>query len=66
MQFELRTQVVEPQRLTFQHLIDRYGDRPASRYEEGTIDLQAKVNFHYRPLWDPSKEIYSPDYSEWG
>ena len=64
MQFELRTQVVEPQRRTFQHLIDRYGDRPASRYEEGTIDLQAKVNYHYRPLWDPSKEIYSPDYSE--
>ena len=36
MQFELRTQVIEPQRKTFQHLIDRYGDRPASRYEEGT------------------------------
>lgn len=63
MQFELRTQVIEPQRKTFQHLIDRYGDRPASRYEEGTIDLQARVNYHYRPLWDPSKEIYSPDYS---
>lgn len=63
MQFELRTQVIEPQRKTFQHLIDRYGDRPASRYEEGTIDLQAKVNYHYRPLWDPSKENYSPDFS---
>lgn len=63
MQFELRTQVIEPQRKTFQHLIDRYGDRPASRYEEGTIDLQAKVNYHFRPLWDPSKEIYSPDFS---
>jgi len=63
VQFELRTQVIEPQRKTFQHLIDRYGDRPASRYEEGTIDLQARVNYHYRPLWDPSKEIYSPDYS---
>ncbi|NLW98610.1 MAG: phenol 2-monooxygenase [Actinomycetales bacterium] len=63
MQFELRTQVIEPTRKTFSHLVRRYGDRPASRYEEGTIDLQAVTNFHYRPLWDPSREIYSPDYS---
>jgi len=63
VQFELRTQVVEPQRKTFQHLVDRYGDRPASRYEEGTIDLQGTANFHYRPLWGPDKEIYDPAYS---
>jgi phenol hydroxylase P1 protein len=63
VQFELRTQVIEPQRKTFQHLIDRYGDRPASRYEEGTIDLQATANYHYRPLWGPELDIYSPDYS---
>ncbi len=63
MQFELRTQVIEPERKTFQHLVDRYGDRPASRYEEGTIDLQATTNFHYRPLWAPEIDIYSPDYS---
>ncbi len=64
MQFELRTQVIEPKRKTFQHLIDRYGDRPASRYEEGTIDIQATANYHYKPLWNPEMEIYSPDYSE--
>ncbi len=63
MQFELRTQVIEPERKTFHHLVDRYGDRPASRYEEGTIDLQSTTNFHYRPLWAPETEIYSPDYS---
>ncbi|MFN8192093.1 MAG: hypothetical protein U0R78_17045 [Nocardioidaceae bacterium] len=63
MQFELRTQVIEPPRKTFQHLIDRYGDRPASRYEEGSIDIQATTNFHYRPLWAPDKEIFDPDYS---
>ncbi len=63
MQFELRTQVIEPQRKTFQHLIDRNGDRPASRYEEGSIGIQAMTNFHYRPLWGPDKDIYSPDYS---
>jgi phenol/toluene 2-monooxygenase (NADH) P1/A1 len=63
VQFELRTQVIDPPRKTFQHLIDRYGDRPASRYEEGSIDIQATANFHYRPLWAPDKEIFDPDYS---
>ncbi len=63
MQFELRTQVIEPPRRTFSHLVERYGDRPASRYEEGTIDLQPTANFHYRPLWAPDKEIYDPAYS---
>ena len=42
MQYELRTQVIEPPRKTFTHLVARYGDRPASRYEEGTIDIQAE------------------------
>lgn len=63
MQIELRTQVIEPQRKAFRHLVERYGDRPSSRYEEGSIDLQGVTNFHYRPLWGPDKDIYSPDYS---
>lgn len=64
MQYELKTQVIDQRRKTFSHLIDRYGDRPASRYEEGTIDLQATENFHYRPTWAPDKELYDPAYSE--
>lgn len=63
MQYELRTQVIEPSRKTFDHLVARYGDRPASRYEEGSIDIQAKENFHYRPLWDPSRELYDEAFS---
>ena len=59
MQIELRTQVIEPRRKTFQHLVDRFGDRPASRYEEGSFDIQGVTNFHYRPLWAPDKEIYT-------
>jgi len=31
MQYELRTQVIEPKRKTFDNLVARYGDRPASR-----------------------------------
>lgn len=64
MQYELRTQVIEPKRKTFANLTERLGDRPASRYEEGSIDVQAVTNFHYRPLWDPEHEIYDPTYSE--
>ncbi len=64
MQYELRTQVIEPPRKTFTHLVARYGDRPASRYEEGSIDIQPKENFHYRPLWDPAHEIYDETYSD--
>jgi phenol hydroxylase P1 protein len=63
MQYELRTQVIEPKRKTFDNLVARYGDRPASRYQEGSIDIQAKENFHYRPLWGPDKEIYDEAYS---
>ena len=63
MQYELRTQVIEPQLKTFDHLVARYGDRPASRYEEGSIDIQAKENFHYRPLWDPGHDLYDEDFS---
>ncbi|MDO5630163.1 MAG: hypothetical protein Q4G43_17760, partial [Mobilicoccus sp.] len=63
MQYELKTQVIEPRRKTFTHLVERYGDRPASRYEEGTVGLQATANFHYRPTWAPDKELYDPAYS---
>jgi phenol/toluene 2-monooxygenase (NADH) P1/A1 len=63
VQYELRYQVIEPKRQTFQHLIDRFGDRPASRYEEATIDVQPTENFHYRPTWAPDRELYDPAFS---
>ena len=63
MQFELRTQVIEQRRKTFSNLVRRYGDRPASRYEEGSVDIQATEHFHYRPLWAPTHELYDPTYT---
>jgi phenol/toluene 2-monooxygenase (NADH) P1/A1 len=63
VQYELRTQVIEPKRKTFDNLVARYGDRPASRYQEGSIDIQATENFHFRPLWAPDKEIYDEAFS---
>ncbi len=63
MQFELRTQVIEPKRKTFTNLVERYGDRPASRYEEGSIDIQAVEHFHYKPLYSATREVYDAEYT---
>ena len=59
MQLDLRTVSIKPLRQTFTHVARRIGgDKPASRYQEGTYDLQATINFHYRPLWAPEYEIF--------
>ncbi|CAG4885416.1 Phenol hydroxylase P1 protein [Georgfuchsia toluolica] len=59
MQIDLRTVSIKPLRQTFDHVAARIGgDKPASRYQEGTICLQAEANFHYRPLWAPEYEIF--------
>ena len=54
MQIDLRTVSIEPQRNTFDHLARRFGDKPASRYQEGSYDIQAAENLHYLPTWDPA------------
>jgi phenol hydroxylase P1 protein len=58
VQYELRYQVIEPKRNTYQNVIDRFGDQPASRYLEGTLDVQPRENFHYRPTWVQDRELY--------
>ncbi|MCW0182707.1 MAG: aromatic/alkene monooxygenase hydroxylase subunit beta [Zavarzinia sp.] len=58
MQIDLRTVTIEPQRVAFDHLIRRFGNKPASRYQEGTYDIQAAENLHYRPTWAPDQELY--------
>lgn len=58
MQIDLRTVSIKPVRQTFDHIAARFGDKPASRYQEATYDIQAVTNFHYRPLWDPDHEQY--------
>lgn len=61
MQIDLRTVSLKPLRQTFVHVARRLGgDRPASRYQEATLDVQADANFHYRPLWQPEREIFDP------
>lgn len=59
MQIDIKTTAVEQIRQTFSHVARRLGaDKPASRYQEATFDLQPEVNFHYRPLWQPEFELY--------
>ncbi|QHS11083.1 aromatic/alkene monooxygenase hydroxylase subunit beta [Sinimarinibacterium sp. NLF-5-8] len=59
MQIDIKTTTVEPIRQTFSHVARRLGaDKPASRYQEATFDLQTTTNFHYRPLWDQDRELY--------
>lgn len=59
MQVDIKTTAVEPIRQTFTHVAERLGaDKPASRYQEATFDLQPTTNFHYRPLWEPELDLY--------
>jgi phenol hydroxylase P1 protein len=59
MQIDLRTISITPLRQTFGHLARRMGaDKPASRYMEATMDLQPVENFHYRPTWEPERDIF--------
>ena len=58
MQIDLRTVSIKPLRNTFDHIARRFGDKPASRYQEGTYDIQQTDIFHYRPLWEPEKILF--------
>lgn len=59
MAVDIKTTSVEPIRQTFSHVAKRLGaDKPASRYQEATYDLQPTTNFHYKPLWDQDHELY--------
>lgn len=59
MQIDIKTSSVTQLRNTFSHVARRLGgDKPASRYQEATFDMQPEVNFHYRPIWEPQFELY--------
>lgn len=59
MQIDLRTVSITPLRQTFNNIAARQGaDKPASRYLEATMDVQATANFHYRPTWDAEHELF--------
>ncbi|MBE9548786.1 MAG: aromatic/alkene monooxygenase hydroxylase subunit beta [Proteobacteria bacterium] len=59
MQIDIKSLNIKPIRQTYSHVARRIGpDKPASRYQEATFDLQPTTNFHYRPTWQPQYTIY--------
>lgn len=58
MQIDLRTVAIKPLRHTFDHLVERFGDKPASRYQEGSYNIQQEHIFHYRPSWDADRVLF--------
>ena len=62
MSIDLKTTSVDPIRRTFDHLAEKLGpDKKPTRYQEVVWGLQPKLNFHYRPTWDPSFDLYDPN-----
>lgn len=61
MQIDIKTSGVKPIRNTYAYVEKRFGDKPASRYQEASYYIQEEVNFHYRPLWQPEHEIFDTD-----
>lgn len=60
MNIEIKTTTAQPLRHTYANLQRRFGDKPASRYQEASYDIEATTNFHYRPLWDPQRQLNDP------
>lgn len=58
MQIDLRTVAIKPLRQTFDHIAERFGDKPASRYQEGSYNIQQEHIFHYRPAWDADRVLF--------
>lgn len=61
MSVEIKAVEIKPLRNTFTGVAALIGgDKPASRYQEATLDTQARTNFHYRPTWEPEFELFDP------
>ncbi len=59
MQIDIKAKTLKPIRQTYSHVARRIGgDKPATRYQEAVYDIQATANFHYRPTWQPDKELH--------
>lgn len=63
MSLEIKTSSFEPIRHTYAHIARRFGEKPATRYQEATYDAQGAANFHYRPLWNPDKTLNDKTYT---
>lgn len=57
MTLEIKTSNLQPIRQTYAYIERRFGNKPATRYQEVSFDVQGATNFHYRPLWKPEKSL---------
>ncbi|GAC18654.1 aromatic/alkene monooxygenase hydroxylase subunit beta [Paraglaciecola arctica] len=57
MSVEIKTNSISTIRNTYSHIKRRFGDKPATRYQEASYDIEATENFHYKPLWDPQRSL---------
>jgi phenol/toluene 2-monooxygenase (NADH) P1/A1 len=57
MTLEIKTSNIQPVRQTYAYIERRFGNKPATRYQEVSFDIQGEANFHYRPLWKPDKTL---------
>lgn len=60
MTIEIKTSTMTPVRNTYAHIERRFGDKPATRYQEASYDVHATDNFHYKPLWDQDHQLNDP------
>ncbi len=59
MTIDLKAREIQPLRHTYAHVAQYIGgDKHATRYQEATYDIQSEVNHHYKPLWDPERDLY--------
>lgn len=58
MNIDLQAKDIKPLRQTFDRVKAYTGDKPASRYQEAILATQPKENFHYRPTWEPERELF--------
>lgn len=59
MSIDLQTRTIAPLRATYEHVARYIGEgKTPNRYEEATLGAQPMVNFHYRPTWDPDRELF--------
>lgn len=63
MTLEIKTSNLEPIRQSYAYIERRFGNKPATRYQEVSFDVQASTNFHYRPLWKPEKTLNDQTYT---
>lgn len=58
MNIDLQAKEITPLRHTFDRVAAYTGDKPASRYLEAILSTQPCENFHYRPTWEPDRELF--------